>query len=359
MKKEKIVVGMSGGIDSSVSLILLKQQGFDPIGVSLKLPVWENPQNLLRENVCCTKESMETAKEICNSLNVPYFVYDVQEDFQKEVIDYFICEFKNERTPNPCIICNRYLKFKKLFDFAKKEKINKIATGHYAITNENLNSKQFELFKAKDSNKDQSYYLALLKKEWLQNIVFPLGKLLKTETYQIAEQNGLDQLLCKKESQDFCFVDGKSLKPFLEEKVGIQKGKIIHENGKVLGEHNGVHFYTIGQRKGLHTSLNTPLYVSKLDKKNNIVFVTDNPDGLLSQNLSVANMNWLIDLSLEDLSDIQVQVRYNSYPLPVDEFNIVEDDMKVTLKEPHRAITPGQSAVFYKDNKVLGGGIIR
>ena len=241
-----------------------------------------------------------------------------------------------------------------MFDFAKKEKINKIATGHYAITNENLNSKQFELFKAKDSNKDQSYYLAFLKKEWLQNIVFPLGKLLKTETYQIAEQNDLNQLLCKKESQDFCFVVGKSLKPFLEEKVGIQKGKIIHENGKVLGEHNGVHFYTIGQRKGLHTSLNTPLYVSKLDKKNNIVFVTDNPDDLLSQNLSVANMNWLIDLSSEDLSDIQVQVRYNSYPIPVDKLDIAEDNIKLILKEPHRSITPGQSAVFYKDNKVLG-----
>ena len=165
--------------------------------------------------------------------------------------------------------------------------------------------------------------------------------------------------MCKKESQDFCFVDGKSLKPFLEEKIGIQKGKIIHENGKILGEHNGVHFYTIGQRKGLLTSLNTPLYVSKLDKKNNIVFVTDNPGDLLSQKLSVANMNWLIDLSLEDLSDIQVQVRYNSFPLPVDQFDIAEDDMKVTLKEPHRAITPGQSAVFYKDDKVLGVGIIK
>jgi tRNA-specific 2-thiouridylase len=356
MKNKKIVVGMSGGIDSSVSLILLKEQGYEPIGVSLKMPVWENPVNQLRENVCCTKESLETAEEICDNLNVPFYIYDVQAEFQREVIDYFIEEYKNERTPNPCFICNRFLKFEKLFEFAKKEKIEKIATGHYAVIKDVSN--QSALFKAKDDKKDQTYYLAFLKKEWLKNIVFPLGNLLKTETFQIAEQNGLDHLLCKKESQDFCFVDGKSLKPFLEEKVGIQNGKIIHESGKVLGEHNGIHFYTIGQRKGLQTSLNTPLYVSKLDKKNNIVFVTDNPDDLLSQKFFVTRMNWLSDFSSENPSNIQVQVRYNSYPLPVSNIDFKENKLCVMLKEPHRAITPGQSAVFYKDNKVLGGGII-
>ena len=170
MKKEKIIVGMSGGIDSSVSLILLKQQGFEPIGVSLKLPVWENPVNQLRENVCCTKESLETAKEICENLNVPFFIYDVQDDFHKEVINYFIKEYKNERTPNPCFICNRFLKFNKLFEFAEKENIKKIATGHYAII-KNV-SKQSVLFKAKDDKKNQTYYLAFLKKEWLKNIVW-------------------------------------------------------------------------------------------------------------------------------------------------------------------------------------------
>lgn len=358
MKKEKIIVGMSGGVDSSVSLILLKQQDFDPIGVSLKLPVWENPQNLLRENICCTKESLDTAKDICNNLNVPYFIYDVQEDFKKEVIDYFIEEYKNERTPNPCIICNRYLKFKKLFEFAEKQNVKKIATGHYAIIKKNQETKKYELFKAKYRDKDQSYYLAFLKKEWLQNIIFPLGKFEKETTFQIAGNNGLENLLRKKESQDFCFVAGKSLMYFLEEKIGINKGKIIHENGKVLGEHNGVHFYTIGQRKGLNTPWHSPLFVTKLDKKNNDVIVTDNPDDLLSQSFSVSNMNWLIDFSTEDMSKIQVQVRYNSYPLPVETINFAENEVKIKLKKPHRAITPGQAAVFYQDDRLLGGGII-
>lgn len=349
---------MSGGVDSSVSLILLKEQGFEPIGVSLKLPVWENPHNRLRENVCCTKESLETAKKICDNLKVPFFIYDVQEYFEKEVITYFIDEYKNERTPNPCMICNRFLKFKKLFEFAEKQNAKKIATGHYAKIKKIPETGKCELLKAKDKDKDQSYYLAFLKKKWLQNIIFPLGEYQKETTFQIAAKNGLDNLLCKKESQDFCFVAGKSLPYFLEEKIGLAKGKIIHENGKVLGEHKGIHFYTIGQRKGLNTPWHSPLFVTNLDKKNNQVIVTDDPDDLLSQHFSVSNMNWLIDFSTADFSDIQVQVRYNSYPLPVEKIDLYENEIKVTLKKPHRAITPGQAAVFYRDNQLLGGGMI-
>ncbi|MBC8385451.1 MAG: tRNA 2-thiouridine(34) synthase MnmA [Candidatus Cloacimonetes bacterium] len=357
--KKKIVLGMSGGIDSSISLILLKRMGFDPVGVSLKLPVWQNEKNLLRENNCCTIESLDSAKMICSKFDVPYYQIDVKKDFQKNVIDYFLEEFSNERTPNPCFICNRTLKFHHLLKFAEQNNIEYVATGHYANIIHNKSNDCNELHKAGDAKKDQSYYLAFLKKEWLSKIIFPTGNYPKEKIYKIAEENSLHELTNKKESQDFCFVAGKSLFFFLKEKLGDKKGEIVHINGKILGEHRGIHYYTIGQRKGLNTPWNSPLFVMKLDKENNEVIVTDNPDDLLSQNFSVAKMNWLVDSEREDLSKIQVQVRYNSYPLSIKKINIEENEVNVILTKPHRAITPGQAAVFYRDDLVLGGGLIK
>lgn len=355
----KIVVGMSGGVDSSVSLILLKNMGFDPIGVSLKLPVWENPKNLLRENTCCTKESLETAKKICEKLHVPFYIFDVQKEFIKEVINYFINELKRERTPNPCIICNRYLKFKQLFEFAKKMDIKNVATGHYAKIRLNSKTKKYELLKARDKEKDQSYYLAFLSHKWLENIYFPLGDIKKKETCQIAKDQGLEHLLSEKESQDFCFVAGKSLNSFLTEKIGIKRGNIINKHGHILGEHKGIHFYTIGQRKGLNTPWHSPLYVQQLDLKTNNVLVTDNPDDLLSRTFSVEELNWLSDNPSDKIDVLSVQIRYNSKPIPVEKIIYQDKTIKVILRKPTRAITPGQSAVFYKGNQLLGGGMIQ
>ncbi len=251
MKKKRIVVGMSGGVDSSITLVLLKKQGFNPVGVSLKLEVWKDKCNVLRENVCCTKESFDIAKKICKKLNVPYYVYDVKKEFKKEVMDYFLSDLKKNRTPNPCVVCNRYLKFKKLFEFAKKKGIKYVATGHYAQVRFNKKTKRYELLKAKDKTKDQSYGLSFLPQKWLKWIILPLGNYTKKKVFKIAKKEGFEFFLKRKQSQDLCFVSKRAIPKYIEKKIGVKPGKIVDTKGNVLGEHKGVHFYTIGQRRRL------------------------------------------------------------------------------------------------------------
>ncbi len=356
-KQKQVVVGMSGGIDSSMALVLLKKQGWQPIGVSLKYAVWQDKKNLLRENVCCSTQSFKIARDICQKLKVPYYISDVSTEFKKQVIDYFIRELKNKKTPNPCIICNRYLKFKKLFEWAKEHNIQYVATGHYARLRKNPQTQKYELLRAKDKEKDQTYSLSFLPQKWLKNIVFPLGDFLKPEIYKIAKKYDFDVFLKQKESQDFCFVAGKSMKCFLEKEIGTKAGLIKDKKGNILGKHQGLHFYTIGQRKGINLPKG-PYFVAEMDKKDNILIVTRDNNKLCQKQVFVSPCHFISGTSPQGKIQVQAKIRYRQELSRATLFPISKTKIKLVFNKPQRAITPGQFAVFYQKDVCLGGGRI-
>jgi len=356
-KNQKVIVGLSGGVDSSAALILLKKQGFEPIGVTLKLPVWKNKVNTCRDNVCCTPESITIAKNICQKLNVPYFIVDAQKEFQKEVVNYFLQELKKYHTPNPCVICNRNLKFYLLITLAKKMKIPYVATGHYAQIQLNKKTGLFELLQGKDKNKDQSYSLSFLQPKQLKYLILPLGKYLKTETYQLVHQAGFPFFKKTKESQNFCFVSNQALPEFIKQKLGTNMGKITDLKGRVLGAHQGLYFYTLGQRKGLKLS-NGPYYVVGFDTKNNVLLVSKKTKDLYKKEAVLSPLN-LISLKFGGKPiNVWAKIRTHSALAKATLYLLNKNKAKIIFQKPQKAITPGQFCVFYQNNKCLGGGII-
>ncbi|MGC8651075.1 MAG: tRNA 2-thiouridine(34) synthase MnmA [Minisyncoccia bacterium] len=353
----KIIVGMSGGVDSSAALILLKKQGWSPIGITLKLPVWQSKANVCLDNSCCTPQSIKIAKEICQKLNIPYYVIDAQKQFQKEVVEYFIKELKSYHTPNPCLICNRNLKFQLLIALAKKMKAPFVATGHYAQVKFNKKTRLYELFQGKDKNKDQSYSLSFLKQKQLKYLILPLGKYLKTETYQLVRQAGFPFFEKKKESQNFCFVSNQALPEFIKQKLGVHKGFIQDLKGNVLGEHLGLYFYTIGQRKGLELS-GGPYYVVDFDIKNNILLVSKNKKDLYKKEVLLSPLNLISLKPTKKPIEIKAKIRYRAKLSKAKLIIINHNKAKIIFNKPQMAITPGQFCVFYKGQKCLGAGII-
>ncbi|MBN1262938.1 MAG: tRNA 2-thiouridine(34) synthase MnmA [Candidatus Pacebacteria bacterium] len=355
---KKIVVGLSGGIDSSVALLLLKKQGWLPVGVSLKYAVWQDPSNKLRENICFNSESFEIAQKVCRQLNVPYYFFDVSQEFKKEVIDYFIAELKRNRTPNPCLICNRFLKLKKLFVWAKKEGINYVATGHYARIKKDDKTKKYQLLAAKDKQKDQTYSLAFLTQKWLNRIVFPLGDRLKSEVYQLALKEGFDFFLKRKESQDFCFVaGGNSLNCFLTQVVGQKEGPIKNPQDQILGHHQGLHFYTLGQRKGIKLA-GGPYFVVEKRARDNALIVSKNKKNLFSSEAILSPLHFISGHPPQIGRSLRVKIRSRHPAIKATLSLINQDKAKVIFQEPQRAVTPGQWAVFYRGSVCLGGGKI-
>lgn len=366
--QKPIVVGMSGGVDSSLALVLLKEQDWQPIGVSLKYAVWQDKKNLLRENICCTAESFRIAKTVCKKLGVPYYIFDVAKEFKKEVIDYFLAELKNAKTPNPCIICNRYLKFKKLFEWAKKHKIKYVATGHYARISKNPQTRKYELSKARDQKKDQTYSLCLLPQKWLAHLVFPLGNHTKAEIYQMAKEKGFGIFLKRKQSQDFCFVSGKSLHCFLKKELGEKPGLIKDSAGNILGKHPGLHFYTIGQRKGINLA-GGPYFVVSLDIQNNVLLVSKKKEDLDQKTALLSPCHFIAGTPPRRKILVQAKVRSRHPEAPAKLEFVSKDKLKLVFTKPQKAITPGQFAVFYlpakgerakagPQNICLGGGNI-
>ncbi|HPP64865.1 MAG TPA: tRNA 2-thiouridine(34) synthase MnmA [Candidatus Paceibacterota bacterium] len=358
VKKKKVIVGMSGGVDSSMSLLILKNKGYEPLGVTLLLPIWKNSQNLLRENICCTKESVNLAKSICQKFDVPYFVLNKQKEFKKIVVDYFKREIKENRTPNPCVICNRYFKFKHLIDWATKHKIFYVATGHYAKIKYNKKTKKYELFRAKDKKKDQSYNLSFLTQNQLKRLIFPLGNLFKKEVYKLAEKEGFSIFYQKPQSQDFCFVSNKSLKEFIKSYLKPKPGLIIDKSGKILGRHNGLNFYTLGQRKGINLS-NGPYYVCGFDFKKNLLIVTKNRNALYKKEIIISKVNFISGRKIRKPTTVSVKTRSQQKPLPAILKPFSNNHYQIIFKKRVFAPTPGQIAVFYQKDKCLGGGIIR
>jgi len=355
---KKIVVGMSGGVDSSMVLILLKKMGYTPIGVSLKYCVWDSPKNSLKENVCCTLESFRVAKMVCDRLGVEHVVLDVSSEFHKQVIEYFIKEHKNNFTPSPCIVCNKELKIQELINFAKKEGINYVATGHYGVIKRDKKGEVF-LLKAKDKIKDQTYFLSGLTQEQLKYLVLPLGRMLKKNVYDFAKKNKWEIFLKTKQSQDFCFIANKSIPLFLEEKLGNKPGNIVNkEGGEVLGNHLGLHFYTIGQRKGILLP-GGPYYVIGFDLNKNDLIVSKEVKDLNNFKIELDSYN-IINMGFLKKKKILVKVKVRSQDkLTTGVLEIIDKDRAtIQFKKAKRAVSPGQFAVFYKGSVCVGCGRI-
>ncbi|MBN2454359.1 tRNA 2-thiouridine(34) synthase MnmA [Candidatus Woesearchaeota archaeon] len=322
---KKIALGLSGGVDSAAAAILLKKAGWQPVGVYLKLG----------------HGSSRSARGICKKLGIPFCEYDVSGDFKKEVIGYFLSELRKARTPNPCAMCNRRLKFLKLFEFAKKKGIDYVATGHYAKI------RNGELLMPKDLKKDQTYGLCFLKKEWLKKIVFPLGNYTKGEVYKIAKGLGI---MKSEESQDLCFAD--NVPEYIEDNLGRKPGLIKDGEGRTLGRHEGLHFYTIGQKKGLN--LPGSYYVKEFDVKNNQLIVTKNKNEISRKEIVLYPFNLLSAVRAKERVMAKVRYRQELSSATLQKGK----KLKVVFNKPQYSVTPGQFCVFYKGNVCLGGGAI-
>lgn len=343
---------MSGGVDSSVSAVLLKEQGYDVIGITMKLFEGE------LEGSCCSLSSSLDAKRICDYLDIPHYTLNFKEEFNKYVINDFIECYSNCKTPNPCIECNKYLKFGSMYQKAKELGCYYIATGHYAKTEYSEKYERWVLKKSNAGKKDQSYVLWNIPKSLIEHIVFPLSDFEnKDQIRQIARENQL-HVASKPDSEDICFIPDGNYKRFLENNSDIKpkEGNIVNLEGKILGKHTGLYNYTIGQRKGLGISNPVPLFVLGFNKEKNEVIVGEE-DKLYKKEILVTDINLLLVDEIKTPIEVGVKTRYSS---KIAKAKIVEEkeNIRVIFDEPQRAITPGQSAVFYIDDIVLGGGKI-
>jgi len=360
MNTKKVIVAMSGGVDSSVAAALLKQQGYEVIGVTMNLACSTKSS----DKGCCSMSAAQDAKKVADQLGIPHYTLNFKDEFQKLVIDNFIEEYKNGRTPNPCIRCNQFIKFDLLMRKAEELGAEFIATGHYARIkplDEGKGEKGvrgYKLLKGKDAKKDQSYVLYRLTQEQLAHTLFPLGEMTKEEVRKKARELKLP-VAEKSESQEICFVEDDDYGRFLKEKIpeAIKPGPILDKNGKEVGRHEGILFYTIGQRKGIGAHKEKK-YVIALEIKKNAVIIGEEAD-LLKEELVAGDLSFISGISPQKNLEISAKIRYNSPGAPAEVVTLSSDKVKVIFKTPQRAVTPGQSVVFYQGEEVLGGGIIQ
>lgn len=351
-KQKKVMIGMSGGVDSSVAAYILKQKGYDVTGVTMQ--IWQEDKE--QEGSCCSLTAVEDARRVATKLDIPYYVINFKKVFDEKVIQYFIKEYLAGRTPNPCIACNRYVKFEEFLNKAISMDMDYVATGHYARVD--YRDGRYLLMKSASKKKDQTYVLYNLTQEQLSKTLFPLEDITKEEVRAIAKKLKLN-VASKPDSQEICFVEDNNYGKFLKENSTLKTkpGDIIDTKGKLLGRHNGIYNYTIGQRKGLGISSNRPLFVIDIDPINNQIVVGDDSEGF-GKTLIAEDINLIAIEKLTEERKVSAKIRYAAQESPASIKPLEGNKILVEFDTPQRAITPGQAVVFYDGDIVLGGGTI-
>jgi len=358
MKKKRVMLGMSGGVDSSVAAALLIEQGYEVYGITLKL--WQHDseeEGPWQSRTCC---KIGVARQVAKQLGIPYVVVDLQAGFRASVVEDFIHGYLQGQTPNPCVRCNERIKFGAFLELAAERRMDYLATGHYARILYNPVQKRHVLKRAADENKDQSYFLYRLRQDQLSRVLFPLGEMRKSEVWERAEFLGLPPEVLT-ESQEICFVTQRDYRGFLEaevpEAVHAGHGEMVTTQGRVIGKHSGIAFYTIGQRRGLGISAEDRQYVVRLDASRNQVIIGQEED-LYNRFLWAEQLNWVAIEGLSAPLKSAVKVRYRGASIPAELIPVGPDQVRVEFEQQQRAVARGQSVVFYQEEAVLGGGII-
>ncbi|MGH7491171.1 MAG: tRNA 2-thiouridine(34) synthase MnmA [bacterium] len=356
------VVAMSGGVDSSVAAALLHEHGYRVIGITLNL--WDyhaSGGNVNFESGCCSIDTMADARAVCHKLGVPHYVSDFREIFERSVQQNFVSEYFSGRTPNPCVRCNTFIKWGAMLQQAEDIGADFLATGHYGRVRLNDRTGRWELWRAVDQGKDQSYALWGLRQEALAHTIFPLGELTKPEVREIARRLGL-KTAEKKESQEICFIPDNDYRRYLRERAPAQvealgAGEFLDVEGNVLGTHEGIPFYTVGQRKGLGLAVGRPIFITQIEADTNTITLGSRED-LLQREFLATSINWVSEYLPTDGREVICKIRYRDPGASARLYEDAEHRVRVFFDEPQRAITPGQSAVFYDGDRVLGGGVI-
>ena len=351
----RVAMAMSGGVDSSVAAALLKEQGHEVIGLHMKL--YHGPENESRQKSCCSLDEAIDARSACHRLDIPFYVLDYKKEFRETVIDYFISEYSNGQTPNPCVMCNKKIKSDLLLKKVDELDCDYLATGHYAKVYDNPENGRLQLARPKDLRKDQTYFLYGIPAYELSRLMFPLAEIIKPEVRKIAGKLNLSAAK-KPDSQEICFVP-KDYRNFLKQemKTPPKPGEFISVSGEVLGEHTGLPFYTIGQRRGLGLSDTTPYYVIKINKIQNRIILGKEAD-LFSRTIHVSSVNWVSITAPEKPLRVYTKLRYAHRGASATVFPTARNQVRVEFDSPERSVTPGQAAVFYQDDVLLGGGSI-
>lgn len=356
-KPKRVVVAMSGGVDSSVAAALLKEQGYDVIGISMQL--WDYTEGERdRFGSCCSLDDLYDARRVCDKLDIPFYAVNFEEAFSKSVVDYFVEGYLKGETPNPCLKCNQVLKFETLLKRALELEADYLATGHYARVTYDEERGRYLLLKGKDPAKDQSYFLFTMNQRQLSKIIFPIGDLAKTDVRKLAKRFGLN-VAGKKDSQEICFAP-EDYPSFIIKRAGNAaraNGEIVDLNGNVLGMHKGLYKYTIGQRKGIGVTIGEPLYVLKIDSETNRL-VVGTEEGLFSKNLIAKEANWVGISYLDREMEVIAKIRYRHKGAEAKVAPLDGNKVEVRFKTPEKSVTPGQAVIFYKGDEVLGGGWI-
>ncbi len=358
MSKKKVMIGMSGGVDSSVAAAVLLKKGYEVIGVTMKIWPETGEDTIKNETGCCSLSAVDDARSVAYKLGIPYYVMNFQDVFHGKVIDYFKNEYLKGRTPNPCIACNRYVKFEAMLQKAVSMGIDYVATGHYAIIEYNEKLKRYLLKKSVTDKKDQTYALYNLTQDQLSRTLMPIGDYSKEEVREIAKKLGL-YVASKPDSQEICFVEDNNYAKFIKENTDkkIKPGYFVDTKGNILGEHKGIIHYTVGQRKGLGIAFGKPMYVIGVDAQNNNVILGENHE-TFSKSLIADDLNYIMIDKLEKPMEVKAKIRYSAKEADATIYPIQDGKVKVVFKDPQRAVTPGQSVVFYSDDIVVGGGVI-